>query len=123
LLHADVEEALRKALPSVTASAPSARAASPTVKDVNAAIDARREPSGLTWVPDLVRALGGATPPAGDAVREAVHAELLRGARSGDLELRPESGMGRLSPEDDALCISGPQGSRLSWVRRIRESS
>lgn len=85
--------------------------------DVSALVDAHREPSGLTSVPKLVRLLGGAS------AREAVHAELLRGARAGLFELRPESGMGRLSAEDMALCIPGPQGSRLSWVRRIEEPS
>lgn len=85
--------------------------------DVENEVVRRREASGLTSVPGLVRALGGA-----DAkVRAAIHAELLRGARAGRLELRPESGMGRLTTEELALCIPGPQGTHLSWVRRVEE--
>lgn len=112
LLAADVEAAFAPFLqPS------SARAELRTIRDVAALVEAQKEPSGLTWVPKLVRLLGG------EAAREAVHAELLRGARAGRFELRPESGMGRLSAEDAELCVPGPQGSRLSWVRRIEEAS
>jgi len=117
LLRSDVEEAVRAFAPA-PAPAPAPAAAKPTVlRDIRASIDQHRESSGLTWVPKLVRALGGLP------ARDAVHAELLRGARAGELELRPESGMGRLSEEDAALCLAGPQGSRLSWVRRIEEKS
>jgi hypothetical protein len=82
--------------------------------DVGTVIEAHREVSGLTFVPNVVRAMGGTTACA------AVHAELLRGARAGVFELRPESGMGRLSAEDAAFCVPGPQSSKLSWVRRIQ---
>jgi hypothetical protein len=71
------------------------------------------EPTGLTFVPALVRALGGET--ARDAVHDALRSAALRGA----IELRPESGLGRLSPEDLALCVAGPQGSHLSWARAV----
>ncbi|MBL8606762.1 MAG: hypothetical protein JNL38_05555 [Myxococcales bacterium] len=76
------------------------------------AIDAARDATGLSFVPAVVRSLGG--PPA--AAR--VHAALLEAAKAQRVELRPESGMGRLSPEDLALCLPGPQGSLLSWVRK-----
>jgi hypothetical protein len=111
LLRADVDAILAP----FTAERP--RSAPETSADVTALIDANRESSGLTSVPKLVRLLGGAK------VRAAVHAELLREARAGRVELRPESGMGRLSADDAALCIPGPQGSHLSWVRRIEESA
>lgn len=111
LLQSDVEDALR---PFVGSPAPLASAA---IHDVASLVDAHREGSGLTSVPKLVRLLGGLS------ARDALHAELLRGARAGRLELRPESGMGRLSAEDASFCISGPQGSRLSWVRRIEGPS
>jgi len=145
LLRSDVEEALRGFTPApapapkpatapatesgaahaskAASAAPAATSATPpaprptVLRDIRASIEEHRESSGLTWVPKLVRALGGI------AARDAVHAELLRGARAGDLELRPESGMGRLSEEDAALCLAGPQGSRLSWVRRIEVKS
>jgi len=93
------------------------RAAGQSLQSVEALVDKHREASGLTSVPKLIRILGGAS------ARAQIHATLLEGARSGRFELRPESGMGRLSQEDAALCIPGPQGSRLSWVRRIEEPS
>jgi hypothetical protein len=96
---------------SLAASGPSA--ADLTANDVTAIIAAHRERSGLTFVPKIVRVLGG------PEACQAVHAELLRGARAGVFELRPESGMGRLSAEDAAFCIPGPQGSTLSWVRCV----
>jgi hypothetical protein len=122
LLRADVEQALRVAIarrePQSFSPAPAdvRAAADVSANDVTAIIEAHRERSGLTFVPKIVRALGG------PEARDAVHAELLRGARAGVFELRPESGMGRLSAEDAAFCIPGPQGSTLSWVRRVEEA-
>ena len=72
--------------------------------------------SGLVFVPAIVRALGGRT------ARDAVHEALRTAAKRGLVELRPESGLGRLSEEDLAFCIPGPQGSRLSWARPIEEA-
>ncbi|MCL2723635.1 MAG: hypothetical protein FWD69_04275 [Polyangiaceae bacterium] len=115
LLRSDVSNALHAGLDPAMASASSVGDIS--MHRVRACVDEHRESSGLTWVPKLVRALGGL------AARDRVHAQLFRGARAGELELRPESGMGRLSEEDAALCPSGPQGSRLSWVRRIEDES
>lgn len=60
-------------------------------------------------VPDLLRALGA---PFDDAKRA-----LVEGAARGLFDLEPESGMGRLSPDDALLCPAGPMGTRLSWVR------
>lgn len=60
-------------------------------------------------VPDLLRALG--------APLEEAKRALVDGARRGLFDLEPESGMGRLSPDDARLCPVGPMGSRLSWVR------
>lgn len=60
-------------------------------------------------VPDLLRALGV---PFDDAKRA-----LVEGAARGLFDLEPESGMGRLSPDDALLCPAGPMGTRLSWVR------
>ena len=50
---------------------------------------------------------------------ERAHVALREAERSGLLELRPESGMGRLSKADAALCVPGPQGSLLSVLRVI----
>ncbi len=112
VLRADIEEAFNPFLDASTAAPLSA----PAIVDVASLVDAHREGSGLTFVPRLVRLLGGAS------ARDALHAELLRGARAGRFELRPESGMGRLSAEDASFCVPGPQGSRLSWVRRIEDA-
>jgi hypothetical protein len=85
----------------------------PGLDDVLRAINALREPSGLTFVPTLVRTLESRMNVA------ATHAALSQGVRSGVLELRPESGMGRLSADELSLCVAGAAGSRLSWVRRL----
>jgi hypothetical protein len=113
VLKSDVEEALK---PFLEASTPAPLTAA-AMGDITSLVEAHREVSGLTFVPKLVRLLGGAS------ARDAVHAELLRGARAGRFELRPEGGMGRLSLEDASFCIPGPQGSHLSWVRRIEEGA
>ncbi len=67
--------------------------------------------SGLVFVPTLVRALGGMPS------RDTVHRLLLDAHKNERLELQPESGLARLSEEELALCIRGPQDSHLSWAR------
>ena len=70
-------------------------------------------PISLVWVPDLVKSLAVEM-----GAREVVQA--LLSARSRALvELRPESGVGRLSQEDAALCPPGPDGVPLSHVRSL----
>jgi hypothetical protein len=64
---------------------------------------------GLAFVPRVVRVLGPDI--------SGAHALLLQAANRGEIELRPESGLGRLTPEELSLCLPGPQGSRLSWIR------
>jgi hypothetical protein len=71
---------------------------------------------GLAFVPAIVRALA-----AGSSV-SAAHAALTEAARRGQIELRPESGLGRLDQEERALCIPAIDGTPLSWLR-IREGS
>ena len=106
LLRSDVTRALSEAV------LPAAKVASDT-KDIAVLVERHSDPSGLTFVPAVVRAVGGEKSVAW------VHSELLRGFREGRFELRPESGLGRLSEEDLRYCIPGPQGSKLSWVRAI----
>lgn len=67
--------------------------------------------SGLADVPSIVRALGGDT--------KAAHQLLLDAYEAGAIELRPEGGLNRFSPEDRALMLKGPQGTELSQVRVI----
>jgi hypothetical protein len=125
LLRADVEQTMSRFVTprhreagtngaATQAAASDAGTRATSSQDIAQLVDQHRDASGLTFVPTLVRAFGG------EGARDAVHAELLRGARSGIFELRPESGLGRLSAEDLDLCIPGPQGSRLSWVRRVQ---
>jgi hypothetical protein len=70
---------------------------------------------GLAPVPMLVRSLHAST--------AAVHAALLEGHARGWFELQPESSMGRLGAEDLALCLPGPEGTHLSWVRPLKGAS
>jgi RNA-binding protein YhbY len=74
-----------------------------------------RKSVGLAFVPDAVRALVPKHP------AESVQDALLQAARVGWIELQPESGVGRLSPEELALCPPGPEGTRLSWARILGE--
>ena len=66
--------------------------------------------TGLAFVPVIVRELGGA---------KVAHPVLERLAREERIELRPESGLGRINAEDLALGLPGPRKTRLSWVRRL----
>jgi len=67
----------------------------------------------LVFVPDVAREVSGRV--AAAAVRQA----LLDAAFAGELELRPESGVGTLSAADAALCPRGPGGTVLSYARRL----
>lgn len=107
LLNADVREVLEPFTSAIRAPI--------GVAQVLAQVRAQRLASGLVFVPTLVRALGG------PAARDAIHQALREAAARGLVELRPESGLGRLSDEDLSLCLPGPRGSRLSWARPIEE--
>jgi len=124
LLRSDVADEIG---PLVTAEPPAARAArmplatsqaentpsgSPMTKLLSA-VDATRDPrTGLSFVPAIVARLKTEL----DSSR--VTAALLKAAQDGLLELRPEGGIQRLSPEELQVCPPGPQGTRLSWARR-----
>ena len=120
LLRDDVREALAPfALTTRAPASPHDRApdegTSPPVAltEVLAAAQKHKLRSGLVFVPTLVHALGG------PSARDIVHVALRDAAERGFLELRPESGLARLSAEELDLCVPGPQGSRLSWARPI----
>jgi hypothetical protein len=68
---------------------------------------------GLCFVPDLVLACL----PEHSLLR--IHEALSLAVRERRIELRPESGMNRLSPLELALCPEGLQGTRLSWARPL----
>jgi hypothetical protein len=83
---------------------PTVRPASPVV----AAVERRLDSCGLAFAPDVVRDLG-----------EDGKQLLLAAARDGLVELRPESGLGRLSDLEIAACPKMTDGTPLSWVRPL----
>jgi hypothetical protein len=72
-------------------------------------------PQRPVYLPEL---LGGLT--VGE--RAVALRAIEQGARAGDIELRPWSGLDQLSDEERSLCVLGPQGSLLSHLR-FREDS
>jgi hypothetical protein len=78
------------------------------------AVDSVRDVAvGLSFVPKVMELLAPALAP------EAAKKALLEAASRGLLELRPEGGLDRLSDDERAACPKGPQGTLLSWARRI----
>jgi hypothetical protein len=73
----------------------------------------RDEESGLISIPALSTRLRP------QMTAERVKTELLNAFRQGLLELRPEGGIGRLSPDDAALCPLGAGGIPLSWAQLL----
>ena len=98
-------------------AASSVRAAAPPTHDSlrealrGALLALRDEDTALARVPEVSRRLRER------ASAQAVIEALLAASRQGELELRPEGGIGRLTDEDAALCPQGAAGVRLSWVR------
>ena len=121
LLHADVIEAVARAVPpngSKSVARAERKAAEPVLFNVLAAVDATRDVrTGLSFVPSVVARLHPSL--SSDAAREA----LLKAANEGLVELRPEGGINRLSAEELNLCLPGPQGTRLSWARRTESNA
>lgn len=85
------------------------RAARGLVLDAIGRLQGRDGP--LVFVPAVARALGERL-----EIR-AIHQALLDTAKAGEVELRPESGVGTLSSADAALCPRGPGGTVLSYAR------
>jgi hypothetical protein len=75
----------------------------------------RDEDSRLASIPQVSRRLREHATP------EAVKRVLLDEHRRGQVELRPEGGIGRLSEEERALCPTGAGGIPLSWVSLLEE--
>jgi hypothetical protein len=115
VLREDVEQALRAVLPVRSPGGkPRESDGTPDLGRVLRAIeDASDAVVGLSFVPKVIDLL-------------KVHADLasaqralLDAASRGLVELRPEGGLGRLSSAELLACPEGPQGTRLSWARRI----
>lgn len=117
LLPGDVAEAVRGFFPETPRGqgrAPT-RGGTPTM-DVVALVERLAGENGLVWVPTLVAHVGGR------GAAPELHRELLEAARAGRIELRPESGMGRLSEDERRDCLPGPEGTVLSWARSLGAS-
>lgn len=84
-----------------------------TQGDLPAAIGASTDNNGLAMVSDVVKAYGG------DVAK--AHKAILAAEARGAIELRPEGGLNRLSPEEKAMTIPGPDGTVLSNIRVIDE--
>jgi hypothetical protein len=78
------------------------------------AVDSVRDVrTGLSFVPAVVgRLVPGLS-------TSAVWKLLLSAGERELLELRPEGGIGRLSPAELSVCPPGPHGTHLSWARRL----
>lgn len=76
----------------------------------------RAESVGLSFVPDMMDRLM-----ADGMSKEQAHKALIEAHRAGLIELRPESGLSRLSREQTDILPNGPQGTKLSWARQIGE--
>jgi hypothetical protein len=114
VLRADLEASLAAALPPKGMGSSSRRADSiPELSRILRAIDTARDDGlGLSFVPKVAGLL------AADIDLATVKRTLLEAASRGLVELRPEGGLGRLSDAELQACPDGPQGTRLSWVRR-----
>ena len=72
---------------------------------------------GLVFVPTLYAAL------LSEGMSEVqARAAILKADSRGEIQLRPEGGINRLTPRERDLSIPGPQGTILSWAS-IRSSS
>lgn len=81
-----------------------------------AILSLRDEDTALARVPELSRHVRS------KASANQVKMALLAAFQRGELELRPEGGIGRLTAEDAELCPVGPGRVPLSWVR-LRDRS
>lgn len=90
-------------------------ATGPTAREqVLDAVDAAyNEQLGLAFVPNVLKRLSF------EMDLTAAQAALLSVAQLGLVELRPEGGLGRLSDAELLVCPPGPEGTRLSWARRV----
>jgi hypothetical protein len=115
VLRSDVEQALDGVLPTNPRSTAPRRPDSSLELEVvlRAVDDARDAKVGLSFVPKVVGLLSVNF---GQATAQKA---LLEAASRGFVELRPEGGLGRLSEAERMACPEGPQGTRLSWARRI----
>ena len=72
---------------------------------------------GMAFVPEVVQVLGGrlSKPASVKAAHDALYQAYLRD----EIELRPESGLNRLSQEELKLCFPSEYAGLLSWIRPL----
>lgn len=88
----------------------------PSVASVTHWASAEMRPgTSLAFVPDIIRHF---SPQNQRAARDS----LLVAHGIGNLELRPEGGLNRVSAADLALCPKGALGVPLTWARVLRQS-
>jgi hypothetical protein len=112
VLRSDTRDLLDRVLESPRATTAKKGAPRLELPRLLGAVDKVRDPSGLAFVPKIVASLGP------EVDRETAKAALLEAESRGLLELRPETGLGRLSEAELLSCPEGAQGTRLSWARR-----
>jgi hypothetical protein len=118
VLRSDVRELLERALADRPPSSPKKADPGLELPRILRAVERAQDANlGLSFVPKVVALM------APDLDRDAAKAALLEAAARGLLELRPESGLGRLSEAERLACPEGPQGTRLSWARRMGASA
>lgn len=119
VLREDIAQALGRVLPEQSRGVHRRRPDPSSALDlVLRAVDAARDAKvGLSFVPSVVGLLSA------DLDGATAHDALIEAASRGLVELRPEGGLGRLSDAERMACPVGPQGTRLSWVRRIEVHS
>jgi hypothetical protein len=92
-----------------------ANAESPPTQRIDRVIRGSVNEDGLADVSTVVKNMGG------DA--ESAKELLLDLARREVIELRPEGGLNRYSPQEEALMIAGPHGTKLSKIRILDEDA
>lgn len=113
LLSADVRAGLEQALHALP-TAPKKLLPVADLESVLQTVDSVRDSkTGLSFIPHVVAQLSKTMS------EKAATEALLKAAATDLLELRPEGGLARLSQAELALCPAGPQGTRLSWARRL----
>jgi len=86
--------------------------------DILAIISDNKNEIGLTFVPKVINEIKNKNP---ELSIQNIWEMFKSLQREQIIELRPESGLNRLSKEELAMCPPGPDNSRSSWTRIRRD--